>query len=116
MNREIKFRAWDHKQNRMQSEWIGYLRFGKGRYPIMQFTGLSDKYNVDIYEGDIMAGGNSTEGRYNHVIEWDKTGTRFCARRVHGDVVCPVSMLYIQGKVIGNIYENPEMLDRLEEN
>ena len=84
--REIKFRAWNIKEERMiqniQQEYDGgeedcfaqfieqeasHGRSGeKGKYHVMQYTGLKDKNGVEIYEGDIVRSGFSTA-----VVEWD---------------------------------------------
>ena len=63
MNREIKFRAWDvdkkiwltedetYKQVENQARWNPELG---GHFVLMQFTGLTDKNSKEIYEGDIV--------------------------------------------------------------
>jgi uncharacterized phage protein (TIGR01671 family) len=57
--REIKFRAWQDNQMVTQplSSNYGAARFFGFLYedaPIMQYTGLKDKNDKEIYEGDIL--------------------------------------------------------------
>lgn len=133
--REIKFRAWDKKRKEMfpvhELEWhkishslttcIGYddpdkdgwtMHGGRNnsyangeRYVLLQYTGLKDKNGVDIYEGDLF----KTSLDWIAVVEWENEGRflGFTADR---------SILYINREpaveIIGNIYENPELLER----
>lgn len=60
---DIKFRAWDRKENKMISWWeiLNYYNIHAmidpasrdyDRYIIMQFTGKKDIHGIDIYEHD----------------------------------------------------------------
>lgn len=100
-------------------------------YILMQFTGLTDKNGKEIYEGDIclIQGGlvaSLLENKKDKLQEIQKKGItkQWLDRMVkeEGAYICVVEwqldgwtgrgMAYVekQGEVIGNIYENPEML------
>lgn len=85
-------------------------QFGGNKYYLMQFTGLKDKDGHEIYEGDILSGnlknefGSSTSNVPGGVV-WNENTAGF-ATEIGKE-------LYYIGKhvrVLGNIYENPELL------
>jgi len=112
MNREIKFRAWD-KENKTMIDMHAMEYFAhtetrnQVRFDLMQYTGLHDKNGKEIYEGDIF----NDKSR----VVWG-----FCAwGREHKDNTAAPSFSQIadyEGRikleVIGNIYENPELLKK----
>lgn len=125
MNREIKFRVWDknNKKMRLPDEWeVGIVLDGtlltcydaSGDFNasdedliLMQYTGLKDKNGVEIYEGDVVA----YDGMGREVVEFDN-GCFWVGLK--GELPAP---LYAQMgidsmEVVGNIHENPELLDK----
>lgn len=74
---------------------------------LMQYTGLKDKNDTEIYEGDIVQSERDTM-----VVGWKQSAGSFCLDRdgwlsshYFGEAVDAGNT-----EVIGNIYENPELL------
>ena len=128
--REIKFRAWckneyDKKGNietfRM-IEWnqeffydTSPVTYYTGEFPapddpdiiLMQYTGLHDKNGKEIYEGDIIQMGEAVP----HIGEvvFHHGGFKMRGETAFISFIQTANME--TSKIIGNIYENPELLE-----
>jgi len=114
--REIKFRAWDKKDKEIITPKVlcnldGIMQQDDGRTVLMQYTGLQDKKGVEIYEGDVgELNGLRYQCCYSYRHAW------FYWNQL-GDINTPYSG-GISGhdmrkvEVIGNIYENSELLEK----
>lgn len=77
-------------------------------YVIMQSTGLKDQNGVEIFEGDIFK-----EGFGFYVVAFLREEARFVLKA--SDFWLPVSeSLVREMELVGNIYENPELLEGTE--
>lgn len=118
MGREIKFRAWMVEDEIMiHSDRICFEQFlplknllndNNDIQKIMQYTGLKDKNDVEIYEGDIVRDGSrlwkiEISPIYGIFFILSKGGHTRC----YGDFA---SYLVDDFQVIGNIYENEDLL------
>ena len=76
-----------------------------------QYTGLTDKNGTKIFEGDIIQDGNCEYNKY--VVEYSPERGGYLPF-AHGDGCgcCETATLYDSTchKVIGNIYDNPELM------
>lgn len=81
---------------------------------LMQYTGLKDKNGKEIYEGDVLGYGDTYEVVWNETDKFVE-GTGWCVKRIElnkygkHDYSHLWSMTTLP-EVIGNIYENPELL------
>lgn len=126
--REHKIRIWDADNNEMLGPfdltqnpiyWADKMRDGV----LIQYTGLKDANGVEIFEGDILQTDYypcSVEDDYVLVVEYDidrfwcvrKLKANANARGVSDGIADGLYEFLDHGlKVIGNIYENKELLE-----
>ena len=136
--RTIKFRGKTHGNGKwyygslVYSDEINaaiYFQTGSGLVKTMdwvyvnpetvgQFTGLYDCDGKEIYEGDVLRLGNSQSGVCE--VKWNESIAAFCIRFFFENKVGtrPLGGWVACGKniaIIGNIYDNPELLKGGEE-
>lgn len=134
--KQIKFRSWDDKENKFWyfslQEMLERRMNYRGSFDEKilagektQYIGVSDVNNVDIYEGDILEDEEDfyivrfDEKRSSFVLDvygvsgmmlesgWDETAGGFkIVETLH------IDDFYQVPKVIGNIYENSELINR----
>ena len=124
------FRAYHHELGRMMSisdMWFNvdslgkiglndsvmndYITVSPDEIELMQSTGLKDKNGKEIFEGDIV----DYKGR-EAVVKWHGSYASFIYRFVDGlqervSKWDPLFLACYNFEVIGNIYENPELLE-----
>ena len=113
MTRTLKFRAW--LGNIMHPIWSRIDEDVYITHPdikIMQFTGLLDRNGKEIYEGDIVSEkytNEETSGEgdadFRWEIKWDNEQGMYC-----DDEEETIASVLDRIEVIGNIYENEELL------
>ena len=113
MLREIKFRAFDKEEKVCVSwDWIKeaefiYLLDNEDFIP-MQYTGLKDKNGVEIYEGDVI----QTDGYAPCEIIYEAPKFMALWKNRNNLTWDLQSFVFDEIEVIGNIYENPELLEQ----
>lgn len=105
--REIKFRAWDKEQKKMLDDVSTWTDDFTGMLiALMQYTGLKDKNGKEIYEGDIVKYKNDKPDK----VIFENGG--FMTSRFYHRTPNNWKILLDELEVIGNIYENPELLTK----
>lgn len=123
----IKFRGY----NKKNSQWLyGFYLQNRGEHfvcpdefatgkswenyevdptSVGQFTGLFDKNGREIYEGDIIR--HSPKSDIYYIIEWHDCG--LIAKQIGSSSYAGITYWINITEVIGNIYDNPEILKKL---
>lgn len=119
--REIKFRAWNGE--RLRAVWtIGWIdgemdlittpKFSEPAEDcvLMQYTGLKDKNGKEIYEGDILKSvAYAINKEVTGIVKYNNDLAHFYLEVDSNKRI--VFLGLINTEVIGNIYENPELLN-----
>ena len=132
MNRKIKFRAWD----KVKQIWCNYkiddgtvyfmdndtgclYRNYPGKYEnfdLMQYTGIKDINNVEIFEGDIVKlSKENSDFKEIGIVKFDENKASYVLETQDDDISYNISYYNyhkVHYRVIGNIYENKELLEQ----
>jgi uncharacterized phage protein (TIGR01671 family) len=139
--REIKFRVWSKLSNKIyyqlsESPCFGLFEgdravsiedvffYEKQDFEVMQYTGLKDKKGKEIYEGDIVKSlMQESRGEWNDfertgVVTYFENYAQFLIKTDDNSLGCDLFQFddtdfyeVLELEVIGNIYENPELLE-----
>lgn len=125
MNRPLKFRIWSKITKAMsppiELKRLAYETFDSSLDPLndeytvfMQYTGVKDKDGVEIYEGDIaefrMLNEFGSWQVIRSIMKWHVGGFGFEAETEW--IFTGVDNI-AGAKIIGNIWENPELIEKI---
>lgn len=120
--RELKFRAWSEEDREYRTDLNVFRLFhGKiictspmynlegDRFDVEQYTGLKDKNDKEVYEGDIV-GFKWTKRLY--VVTYRAYDASFILENDEWEEAIHLSLDKDDFEVFGNIHENPELLKK----
>ena len=127
MNR-FSFKAWDkgkkewiHEEpchligeNILMGGWLDTISIERlNEVVIMQSTGLTDKNGKEIFESDIVQTVADCGARLSvFIVEWHEATASFRKAREDGTYHMLDWLSEKEKEIIGNIYENPELLEQ----
>ena len=122
--RTIKYRAWDKEKEKMIShedlmnqDWNLLRPMAQphtSNWLMLQYTGLKDKNGKEIYEGDVLIYENALGERAKDkegIVVFEKAAFRFSPIHFKYEHSAPINSYTKRHVVIGNIHENPELLN-----
>jgi len=113
MSREFKFRVYSFLDKCFH--YFGIYDYPQGIAGAVsepqQFTGLKDKNNIEVYEGDIVEW-----GKLNYLVEWNDIAYKWQGRcPYHHKYHHPVTEHFrelLNGSIVGNIFEHKHLLEK----
>jgi uncharacterized phage protein (TIGR01671 family) len=118
--REIKFRAWDSKnklmlnpdENNDNNLCVPCCDYNYDYAEYLQYTGLKDCDGIEIYEGDIIKFFYNENKVYKKIIKFECGMFITTFDGISGNSLYSTCTRVNHPKmyIIGNIYENPELL------
>jgi uncharacterized phage protein (TIGR01671 family) len=122
MNRPIKFRVWDKRETKGMSTknmlydaqlhhfWQDFVDYPG--YELMQYTGLTDKNDKEIFEGDIII--DTQKQKYEIIFDenYARYDIKVCGENKLRGQTSYFTQIYEKKhiEVIGNIFEHSELL------
>ena len=127
-HRPLKFRFWNKLAKTYKRSWRNAIchdgtfiewepeatsysdpiDFSMSIIVAQQYTGLKDKNGKEIYEGDIIQKIVNSEYIYTYIVGYDESKASFTIKDTLESLISFVPVDTFQ--IIGNIYENPELL------
>jgi len=105
-NREIKFRLWcENKKEWEKVQWFT-AAYNAKTHILEQYTGINDKNDVEIFEGDVV--------KLNVLIEPIRGEGTYWVHKlfvVEFKEQCYFPQRLTESEIVGNIHENPELLE-----
>ena len=129
--REIKFRAWDKELKNWADYAIAYDRLSfldestgwwktdkEGeRFILCQYTGLKDENDMEIYEGDIIKA--VSFAKPIGIVKYSDENQAFIFndldKKYRGYSTALMNQFDDGFEILGNIYENPELLEEVSD-
>ena len=127
--RKIKFKVFCKRHNREEIYTLGDLivcnagsENGEGGIfkNWRQYTGLKDKNGKEIYDGDIIHIHHKFFEEFNYVLKWNEEELRYYLysidkknlNSIGGILEVHLGSMINEIEVIGNIYDNPDLLEK----
>ena len=119
--KDIKFRAWDKLKKHMYynvqnmycveglGDCFGDILSAPTKFEVMMYIGITDDKEDEIYEGDIVAFETTDNIRGVGYVKWEYQKAMFL---IDGDDITFFDDIK-NILVLGNIYEKPELLNKL---
>ena len=113
--REIKFRAWDarHQKFFIPADIANNIASSRpdGDKKLMQYTGLKDRNGKEIYEGDVVRWLVNDVVRVG-IVDYPEDFGGYDMKNLDDEYHVCNDWMRGEYEVVGNIYENPELLTK----